>query len=135
MTRRHRTHAALRRALTGLVVDSLAVRQDVARGTVRCAACARAGSNPDLATGDVVCVVLREYEGFTWEIQDISCLDHRADSVVDAAGLEADDQVLVRARLEAAGYHAPDGQYHPDALTLGGVDVLDYSPAADGYDR
>jgi hypothetical protein len=142
-----RTDEELRRAFTGLVVESLAVRQDVARGTVRCAACAdRAddaegeddtgtgtGTGPDLGVGDIVVVVLRNYEGFTWEIQDVFCNEHRVTRVADAVGIDADDQAVISAVLEAAGYHSPDGTYHPEALTLGDVGVLDYSPAEEGY--
>jgi hypothetical protein len=130
-----RTEADLRRELTGLVVESLAVRQDVASGTVRCAACVD-GGGPDahLGVGDTVCVLVREYEGFTWEIQDVLCSEHRVARIADAVGVTADDQAAVAAVLEAAGYHSPDGTYHPEALTLGGVEVLDYSPAAAGYD-
>jgi hypothetical protein len=130
-----RTDAELRRLFTGLVVESLAVQQDVSRGTVRCAACSAVDDDTDsfLGVGDAVGVVLREYEGFTWEIQDITCPAHRPDSLADAVGIEADDQAAITAVLEAAGYHSPDGRYHPDALTLGQVEVVDYSPAADGY--
>ncbi len=128
-----RTEADLRRELTGLVVESLAVRQNLARRSVRCAVCTAAGDPADRTVGDGVCVVLREYEGFTWEIQDIYCPDHGADRVADAVGVEADDQAVVSALLEAAGYHSPDGRYHPEALTLGAVEVVDYSPASDGY--
>ena len=130
-----RTDAELRRLFTGLVVESLAVQQDVSRGTVRCAVCARAGddASAELCVGDAVGVVLREYEGFTWEIQDLFCTAHRVDSVADSVGIEADDQAAIDAVLEAAGYYAPDGTYHPDALTLGEVDVVDYSPAEEGY--
>jgi hypothetical protein len=128
-----RTEADLRREFTGLVVESLAVRQDVDRGTVRCGACARAGEDADLGVGDIVVVVLRNYEGFTWEIQEVSCTEHRVERVADAVGIEAEDQAVVSAVLEAAGYHSPDGSYHPEALTLGDVGVLDYSPAEDGY--
>lgn len=128
-----RTEADLRHELTGLVVESLAVRQNLAHRTVRCAACAATGSEADLTVGDRVGVVLREYEGFTWEIQDVFCAAHCVQRIADSVGVEADDQVVVSSVLEAAGYHSPDGQYHPDALTLGAVDVIDYSPAADGY--
>jgi hypothetical protein len=134
-----RTEADLGRELTGLVVESLAVRQDLSHRTVRCAPCAAeaaatgAESDADLAVGDEVGVVLREYEGFTWEIQDVCCSDHRPARIADSVGVEADDQAVVSAVLEAAGYHSPDGQYHPEALTLGGVEVLDYSPAVEGY--
>jgi hypothetical protein len=136
-----RTETDLRRELTGLVVESLAVRQDLSHRSVRCAACAArdddtdgdGGADADRTVGDGVCVVLREYEGFTWEIQDLRCPDHCVDRVADAAGVEADDQVVVAAVLEAAGYHSPDGQYHPEALTLGAVEVIDYSPASEGY--
>ena len=128
-----RTDAELRRLFTGLVVESLAVQQDVSRGTVRCAVCARAGEHADLGVGDAVGVVLREYEGFTWEIQDLFCPAHRVDSIADSVGIEADDQAAIDAVLEAAGYYAPDGSYHPDALTLGEVEIRDYSPADEGY--
>jgi hypothetical protein len=128
-----RTEADLSRELTGLVVESLAVRQDLSHRSVRCAVCAAAGDPADRTVGDEVRVVLREYEGFTWEIQDLYCPDHGVDRVADAVGVEADDQAVVSALLEAAGYHSPDGQYHPEALTLGAVEVVDYSPAAEGY--
>jgi hypothetical protein len=127
------TDEELRRAFTGLVVESLAVQQDVDRGTVQCAACARAGDDAALGVGDIVVVVLRNYEGFTWEIQDVLCNEHRVECVEDAAGIEADDQAVVSSVLEAAGYHSPDGSYHPEALTLGDVNVLDYSPLGEGY--
>ncbi|WP_136600949.1 hypothetical protein [Salinigranum halophilum] len=133
MTLPPRTETDLRRELTGLVVESLAVRQDLSRRSVHCVGCAAEGRDAARTVGDEVGVVLREYEGFTWEIQDLVCPDHRVDRVTDAAGVEADDQVVVSAVLEAAGYHSPDGQYHPEALTLGAVEVVDYSPAAEGY--
>jgi hypothetical protein len=127
-----RTEADLKRAFTGLVVESLAVRQDVTCGTVRCVRCVRSESG-SLAAGDRVVVVLRDYEGFTWEIQDVCCPAHGVGRVGDAVGIEADDQAVVSAVLEAAGYRSPDGTYHPEALTLGDVEMLDFSPAEDGY--
>jgi hypothetical protein len=133
MPLRRRSAADLGRELTGLVVESLAVGQDVDRRTVRCAACARRGDDPELGVGDIAVVVLREYEGFTWEIQDVSCNEHGVDSVADAVGVGADDQAVVSSVLEAAGYHSPDGTYYPEALTLGDVAVIDYSPAEEGY--
>lgn len=128
-----RSDEELRHEFTGLVVESLAVGQNVDRRTVQCAACARRGDDPALGVGDIVVVVLRNYEGFTWEIQDVSCNEHGVDSVAEAVGVGADDQAVVSAVLEAAGYHSPDGTYYPEALTLGDVGVLDYSPAEDGY--
>jgi hypothetical protein len=151
-----RSERDLVRAFTGLVVESLAVTQDVSRGTVHCRRCAdrpspsateglsesgdapsQTGPRPSrlLEAGDSVVVVVNCYEGHSWEIQAVYCEAHGAaiDTVSSATAIRAEDQAVVTAVLEPAGYHAPDGRYHPDALTLGQVDIRDYSPTTEGY--
>ncbi|PSP82937.1 hypothetical protein BRC83_07800 [Halobacteriales archaeon QS_1_68_17] len=129
MPTRERSDRDLIRALTGLVVESLSVSHDVTDGTVRCGQC----ENDRLTVGDPVVVGVTCYEGHSWELQDVYCADHAVESVAAAMPIRAEDQAVASATLEAAGYHSPDGRFHPDALTLGGVTVLDYSPPADGY--
>jgi hypothetical protein len=116
------------RAFTGLVVESLAVEQDVEASTVPCSSCDAA-----LGVGDRVTAPLRCYEDHTWELQGVHCERHGVDSVADTMGVRAERQAVVAAVLEAAGYHSPDGSYHPDALTLGAVEVLAFSPTEAGY--
>jgi hypothetical protein len=127
-------------AFTGLVVESLHVTQDVGSSSVACGVCgdpgAAAASTPAaarLGVGDDVTVALSCYEGHSWEINGLYCGRHGLDSVAETMAVRAEDQAVVRAVLEPAGYHGPDGRYHPDALTLGQVDVLEYSSTADGY--
>jgi hypothetical protein len=120
--------ADLARELTGLVVESLAVEQDVAASTVPCSTCGTA-----LGVGDRVTAPLRCYEDHTWELQGVHCESHGVDSVAATMGVRAERQAVVAAVLEAAGYHSPDGSYHPDALTLGAVEALDVSSTAEGY--
>ena len=45
-------------------------------------------------------------------------------------GAGSDEQAVVAATLEPTGYHDPRGDHHPEAVSLGGVDVLDYAPMA-----
>ena len=49
-------------------------------------------------------------------------------------GVAAEDQAVIEATLERTGYLDPTGAFNPDALTFGGVVVIDYSPAAAGYE-
>ena len=112
---------------TGMVVDGLALDQDVARGAVDCARC-----EETLHSGDAVTVTLLNYDNHTWEPAAVYCADHGVESV-DTMGVRAVDQAVVAAHLEETGYRAPDGSMHPHAVTLGGVAVLAFSPAADGY--
>jgi len=121
-------HRDVVRELTGLVVESLAVEQDVAASTVPCRAC-----GDDLGVGDPVTATLRCYEDHTWELQGVYCRDHDVGGVAATMGVRAERQAVVAAVLEAAGYHSPDGRYHPDALTLGAVDVRAFSPTDAGY--
>jgi hypothetical protein len=126
------TRARIAHELTGTVVDGFAVTADLDAGTLDCTRC-----SPDdagrLAAGDRAIVAFTRYEGRTWEPVAVRCPEHtvgRLGAVVDG---RAEDQTLVRATLEPTGYRDPLGGDHPDALTLGGVEVLDMSPAADGY--
>ena len=116
------------REFTGLVVESLAVEQDVVASTVPCGTC-----GASLGVDDRVTATLRCYEDHTWELQGVHCVDHGVTSVADAMGVRAERQAVVAAVLEAAGYHSPDGRYHPHALTLGAVEVRDFSPTEAGY--
>lgn len=119
---------ALAGAFTGLVVESLAVKQDFGAATVGCRTC-----GADLAPGDPVTVALSCYEDHSWEIAGVYCVSHGPASVEAAMAVRAERQAVVRAVLEPAGYHPPRGEFQPDTLTLAEVDVLDYSPTGAGY--
>lgn len=129
MTRRG-TDADLARQFTGLVVESLAIKQDFGTATVGCRDCEGEGA---LTSGDTVTVALSCYEDHSWEIQGVYCPDHAVDSVRETMNIRAERQAVVRAVLESTGYHPPSGNFQPDALTLGDVEILDFSPTADGY--
>jgi len=120
------------RKLTGAVAGGLGVTPDYERGRVPCALC-RAGEDTTLAAGDSVTAALRNYEGHTWEPVAVYCRSHGVDRVEDAMDILAEEQVVVAATLEATGYLDPLSGYHPNALSFGGVELLDYSPVADGY--
>jgi hypothetical protein len=122
------SEADLRERFTGLVVESLAVKQDFGTATVGCRQCGRT-----LSTGDSVTVALTCYEDHSWEIQDVHCREHGVETVAATMDVRAENQAVVAAVLESAGYRPPDGPVEPDALTLGALEVLDYSPTGDGY--
>jgi hypothetical protein len=130
MTRRH-TEEELARRFTGLVVESLAIKQDFGTATVGCRSCD--GTAAPLSSGDRVTVALSCYEDHSWEIEGVYCGDHAVDSVAETMGMRAERQAIVRAVLESTGYHPPSGNFQPDALTLGEVEVLDFSPTEEGY--
>jgi len=113
---------------TGRVVESLAVKQDFGSQTIGCRECVRT-----LGSGDRVTVALTCYEDHSWEMEGVYCERDAVDSVAETMGIRAENQAVVAATLEETGYHPPQGNFQPDALTLGAVDVLDYSPTADGY--
>ena len=115
---------------TGRVVESLGVKQDFATATVGCRTCA---DESELGSGDRVTVPLSCYEDHSWEMEGVYCTRHAVDSVADTMGIRAENQAVVAATLEAAGYYPPKGNFEPDALTLGAVEILDYSPTAEGY--
>ena len=120
--------ADLIESFTGLVVESLAVTQDFESATIDCRRCVEG-----LSVGDAVTVAVTCYEDHSWEIQGIYCADHGIESVDETMGVRAENQAVVAATLEAAGYLPPTGAFEPDALTLGAVEVLTYSPTGDGY--
>jgi hypothetical protein len=124
----HLSERELVETFTGLVVESLAVTQDMGAATVDCRHCGTA-----LATGDRTTVALSCYEDHSWEIAGVYCAAHGIDSVAETMRVRAEQQAVVTAVLEGAGYLPPNGQYEADALTLGAVAVADYSPTADGY--
>jgi len=129
MTRRQ-TEEDLARRFTGLVVESLAIKQDFGAATVGCRDCE---SDAALTSGDAVSVALSCYEDHSWEIEGVYCADHAVESVGETMDIRAERQAVVRAVLESTGYHPPSGNFQPDALTLGDVEILDFSPTADGY--
>jgi len=114
--------------LTGLVVESLAVKQDFGESTIGCRVCGE-----QLSAGDRVTVALRYYENFSWEIQGVYCEDDAVADVTDVMAVRAEQQAVVSAVLETAGYRPPRGGYEPDALTLGAVDIVAFSSTEAGY--
>lgn len=131
MATRSRSESELVELFTGLVVESLSVKQDFGAATIGCRACN--SEKPPLGVGDSVSVTLSCYEDFSWEIEGVYCPEHRVDSVAETMGIRAEQQAVLDAVLESAGYHPPRGNYEPDALTLGAVEIVDYSPTADGW--
>ena len=113
---------------TGRVVESLAVKQDFGSASIGCRDCTRT-----LGSGDRVTVALSCYEDHSWEMEGVYCSEDAIDSVATTMGIRAENQAVVAATLEETGYHPPQGNFQPDALTLGAIEVLDYSPTGDGY--
>jgi hypothetical protein len=113
---------------TGLVVESLAVKQDFGAATVGCRGCDRT-----LGAGDPVTVALSCYEDHSWEIEGVYCEADAVASVTETMAVRAEQQVVLGAVLEPTGYDPPTGNVETDALTLGSVEILDYSPTSDGY--
>ena len=123
-----RSRTRLGELFVGLVVESLVVSQDFGSATG-----SRRQCGERLSVGDAAAVALTCYEGHSWEIEGVFCADHGVDSVTETMGIRAEDLAVVTATLESAGYHPPAGDVEADALTLGPVEVLDYSPTGDGY--
>lgn len=136
----------LAREFTGMVAGSLAVEPDYRGGTATCRDCGTgevadaAGPDTDggvdgatLASGDRITATVCNYENHTWELQGLYCPDHAVEAVPETMGVTAMDQAVIAATLEGTGYLDPTGEFYPNALTLGAVEVLDYSPAAEGY--
>jgi len=128
MSRYSLSDEEIRERFTGLVVESLGVKQDFGSGTVGCRAC-----NATLEAGDCATVTLSCYENHSWEIEGVYCETHEIESVAATMGIRAEQQAVVAAVLEPTGYLPPDGNFEADALTLGAVDIIDYSPTGDGY--
>jgi hypothetical protein len=125
---RRSTERDLVRTFTGMVVESLAIKQDFGAGTVGCGVCGRA-----LSAGDRVTVTISCYQDYSWELERVYCGDHAVDSVAETMGVRAERQAVVEAVLEPTGYMPPRGAFEPDALTLGEVEILAFSPTGDGY--
>jgi hypothetical protein len=119
--------AALPALFDGLVVESLAVRQDFGAATVGCRAC-----GGGLGAGDRVRVALSCYEDQSWEIAGVYCADHEV-TVADAMGVRAETQAVVAAALASGTYDPPRGDREADALVLADVSVASYSPTEAGY--
>jgi hypothetical protein len=122
------SEGALPETFSGLVVESLAVKQDFGAATVGCRTC-----GTELGVGDPVTVALSCYEDHSWEIEGVYCATHPVDAVADAMVVRAETQAVVDATLAAGSYRPPKGAVESDALVLEDVSVRDYSPTADGY--
>jgi hypothetical protein len=142
MTDRATPRASLREEFTGLVAVSLAVTPDVDSGQVPCrrahdrSGAAGAGerdAEPTLGAGDRVSATLACYDNYSWEVLGVFCPAHAVTSVGADMGVSAEDQAVIEATLETTGYRSPLGEYYPNALTFGAVEILDFSPAAEGY--
>jgi hypothetical protein len=116
---------------TGLVVESLAIKQDFGAATIGCRRCSDGGTT--LSAGDRVSVALSCYQDYSWEIEGVYCAEHTLESVTETMDVRAERQVVVSAVLESTGYQPPRGNFQPGALTLGDVEILDFSPTAEGY--
>lgn len=114
--------------LTGLVVESLSIKQDFGTATVGCRRCGET-----LAAGDSVRVAVSCYQDYSWEIEGVYCKAHDLVTVLESMGIRAENQAVIAATLELSPYNAPRGNTQTDALSLGTVRVLDYSPTATGY--
>lgn len=115
--------ARVAHAVSGMVAGGFAIDYDLTSGAVACELCGR-----PLGAGEDVTVGLVHYEGHTWEPYSVFCAAHAVDEVDIAIGDSGDERAVVAATLEPTGYHDPVGQYHPDAVSLGGVDILSYCP-------
>lgn len=118
----------VRERLTGTVAGGFAVAVDT-RGSAVCRACGRT-----LGSGDRVSAAFRNYEGYTWELLGIYCSEDRIERITEVMEENAEEQAVVEATLEPTGYHDPLGEFHPDVLTFGAIDLLDFSPDSTGYE-
>lgn len=116
------TEARLARALTGAVAGDTGLPTGFGEQSVRCARC---GSS--LSAGEEVAALVREFDGRRWETVAFRCLDHADDELASLTAVHGDEQALVTATLEPTGYHDPRDGFQPDALTLGGVEVREFS--------
>ena len=142
MTDRATPRESLRAEFTGLVAASLAVAPDIDAGRVPCRECVgqagSAGASKNateraLGSGDHVTATLTCYDNYSWEVLGVFCPTHAVSSVAADMGVSAEDQAVIEAVLEDTGYRSPLGDFYPNALTFGAVEILDYSPAAEGY--
>lgn len=111
------------RAVTGMVAGGYAISYDLSGGAVPCSQCDR-----PLGAGDDVTAAVACYEGHTWEPYGIYCKDHDLTTIESTMGQKTDEQAVIAATLEPAGYMDPLGDNHPDAVSFGGIEVCAYSP-------
>lgn len=126
------SEARLARELTGSPAGDTGLPTGFGEQSVRCARCGRS-----LSAGERVAALVREFDGRRWEAVAFRCLDHAGDELASLTAVHGDEQATVTATLEPTGYHDPRDGFQPDALTLGGVEVREYSgvdSAADGND-
>jgi hypothetical protein len=147
MTDRATPRASLREEFTGLVAASLAVTPDVDSGQVSCrgphdrsshdrskaAGTGERDAEATLEAGDRVSATLACYDNYSWEVLGVFCPAHAVRSVEADMGVSAEDQAVIEATLETTGYRSPLGEHYPNALTFGAVEILDFSPASEGY--
>jgi hypothetical protein len=144
MTDRATPRESLREEFTGLIAASLAVAPDVDAGRVPCRDChsppepvaadeREHDAEPTLEADDRVRVTLACYDNYSWEVLGVFCPAHAVRSVEADMGVSAEDQAVIEATLETTGYRSPLGEYYPNALTFGAVEILDFSPASEGY--
>jgi hypothetical protein len=141
VTDRATPRASLQEEFTGLVAASLAVAPDIDAGRVPCQGChSRAASIGEdgavertLESGDRATATLTCYGNYSWEVLGVFCSAHAVASVAADMGVSAEDQAVIETVLEGTGYRSPLGDFYPSALTFGAVEILDFSPAAEGY--
>lgn len=113
------------RAVSGMVAGGYAVDQDLDGGSIPCERCGSV-----LGAGEDVTAAVFEYEGHTWELSGVYCAGHGVESVAATMGERSDEQAVVAATLEPTGYHDPLGDHHPDAVSMGGIEILDHDPVS-----
>ena len=96
------------------------------------ATCSFHDSPCGLGPGDVLQLEVERMDG-EWTPLFHRCADHAVETFPDEHTCHGTAQALVSARLEPTGAHLPGtGRYHPEALTIGHVEVLDVSTTEQG---
>lgn len=116
----------LSQELMGVVAGGFGVATAETAGTVRCARCATS-----LRASDRVLAVLREHGSGRWETESFYCSDHAAKELTTLVPDTDAGQALAEATLEPTGAFGPRGTFRPDALTLGAIEVLEFSAATE----
>lgn len=85
-----------------------------------------------LRAGDVLQLEVELMDG-EWMPLFHRCADHAVDSFPEEHTVFGTPQALVTTYLEPTGAYLPGtNEYHPDALTIGEVDVVDVSAVDEG---
>ena len=129
MSRQSLSEAELVEVLSGMVVESLAIKQDFGEATIGCRRC----DGVELTADDRVTVAVSCYENHSWEIAGVYCEAHGIEAVSAVMSIRAEQQAVVSAELETGEYQTPRGDHEPSALTMTEIQILDYSPTGDGY--